>query len=384
MTTKIITVSAVPPAESSGADTNKGTALNATEFDQNIVNLRAAVDRALAALGGYTASQTPGANQIPVVRADSSTVLPGALTALAGNFTGEILVRSGAVAVKSIANTSTTNTLIRGVGYNTGGTDYGTVSVRSTYNNANNAASMEFYVGSSGTNTAEAMRISSSGNLLAGLTTDSGARIQSNVAAIGDKSLSLSRTGSSRFDFIQGVAGVTGDALQLRDATLSRDYLTLRDGKVLAGTTTANTSGASLQTKDGITFPATQVASSDPNTLDDYRVASFTATATGMTTSPTGTVSFARAGNLVIMTLPEISATSNATTFTLTGMPTTCRPSANRYVTVRVADNGGALAVGNAKIDSSGVITIYKDMAGSGFTAAGGKILGNLTISYII
>ena len=45
MTTKIITVEATPPAESTGADYYKGAPLNAAEFDQNLVNLRAAVDR---------------------------------------------------------------------------------------------------------------------------------------------------------------------------------------------------------------------------------------------------------------------------------------------------------------------------------------------------
>jgi hypothetical protein len=45
MSTKIITVSASPPSESSGSDYYKGAPLNAVEFDQNLINLRAAVDR---------------------------------------------------------------------------------------------------------------------------------------------------------------------------------------------------------------------------------------------------------------------------------------------------------------------------------------------------
>lgn len=44
MSTKIITVATTPPAVSTGADYNKGAPLNASEFDQNTVNLRAAVD----------------------------------------------------------------------------------------------------------------------------------------------------------------------------------------------------------------------------------------------------------------------------------------------------------------------------------------------------
>ena len=47
-------------------------------------------------------------------------------------------------------------------------------------------------------------------------------------------------------------------------------------GRLLVGTSAANTSGAKLQTVDGITFPATQVASADPNTLDDYEEGTWT------------------------------------------------------------------------------------------------------------
>jgi hypothetical protein len=49
-------------------------------------------------------------------------------------------------------------------------------------------------------------------------------------------------------------------------------------GRLLVGTSTANTSGAKLQTSDGLTFPATQVASADPNTLDDYEEGTWTPT----------------------------------------------------------------------------------------------------------
>ena len=60
-------------------------------------------------------------------------------------------------------------------------------------------------------------------------------------------------------------------------------------GRLLVGTTTANTSGAKLQTVNGITFPATQVASADPNTLDDYEEGTWTPTIIGTTTAGTAT-----------------------------------------------------------------------------------------------
>jgi hypothetical protein len=47
-------------------------------------------------------------------------------------------------------------------------------------------------------------------------------------------------------------------------------------GRVLVGLTSANASGANFQVSSGITFPATQSASSDANTLDDYEEGSWT------------------------------------------------------------------------------------------------------------
>jgi hypothetical protein len=47
-------------------------------------------------------------------------------------------------------------------------------------------------------------------------------------------------------------------------------------GNVLIGTTTDNASGGVLQVSNGITFPATQSASSDANTLDDYEEGTWT------------------------------------------------------------------------------------------------------------
>jgi hypothetical protein len=59
-------------------------------------------------------------------------------------------------------------------------------------------------------------------------------------------------------------------------------------GNVGVGVTPAGTGGC-LQLKSGITFPATQVASSDANTLDDYEEGTFTPTIIGTSAAGTGT-----------------------------------------------------------------------------------------------
>jgi hypothetical protein len=60
-------------------------------------------------------------------------------------------------------------------------------------------------------------------------------------------------------------------------------------GRFMVGTATENTSGAKLQTSDGITFPATAVASADANTLDDYEEGTWTPTLVGETSAGSGT-----------------------------------------------------------------------------------------------
>jgi len=75
-------------------------------------------------------------------------------------------------------------------------------------------------------------------------------------------------------------------------------------GNLLVGVTSANANGGVLQLKSGITFPATQVASSDANTLDDYEEGTFTPTIVGSTSAGTGTYTtntgkYTKIGNVV-------------------------------------------------------------------------------------
>jgi len=78
---------------------------------------------------------------------------------------------------------------------------------------------------------------------------------------------------------VQTIAsGTTGTVITSTASagTLIERNRTTPSGHYLVGITAAVAAGAKLQTVDGITFPATQVASSDPNTLDDYEEGSWT------------------------------------------------------------------------------------------------------------
>ena len=98
-------------------------------------------------------------------------------------------------------------------------------------------------------------------------------------------------------------------------------------GRLLVGPTSANTSGGVLQLKSGITFPATQVASSDANTLDDYEEGTFTATLTGGTSNPTTPVTttarYTKVGRLVTVQIEfvNISNAGASGAIAITGLP---------------------------------------------------------------
>ena len=68
-------------------------------------------------------------------------------------------------------------------------------------------------------------------------TTSPSSNLHSVITTAGDSALKLQDDTGSVFDFQCGIAGVTGDALIIKDTTSSYDYLTLRSGNVGIGTT---------------------------------------------------------------------------------------------------------------------------------------------------
>jgi len=74
---------------------------------------------------------------------------------------------------------------------------------------------------------------------------------------------------SGYFDFSTSNAGTTAVRARITQS-----------GNLLVGTTTETSSAGVLQVSNGITFPATQSASSDANTLDDYEEGTWTPSAT--------------------------------------------------------------------------------------------------------
>lgn len=110
---------------------------------------------------------------------------------------------------------------------------------------------------------------------------------------------------------------------------------------------------------------------------------SYVSTATGMTTSPTGTIKYSLVGKSVTLDIPAISGTSNATSFTLTGMATILVPTTDKDIIVRIIDNGTE-AIGFLRVKTTGVIELYSTITGGAFTASGTKAVDTNSISYTL
>lgn len=114
---------------------------------------------------------------------------------------------------------------------------------------------------------------------------------------------------------------------------------------------------------------------------------SFTVTATGMSTTVTGTAYYKMSGGVVVLTYPFLTGTSNATTFTLTGLPAAIRPASglpNQMVaTSAVTDDNVSYPGALCFQPNSGTVLIGKQQSFSGgynftaWTASGTKSLGD-------
>lgn len=103
-----------------------------------------------------------------------------------------------------------------------------------------------------------------------------------------------------------------------------------------------------------------------------YDEGTFTFTGTGFTTSPTGTGRYVLFGKMVVLQIPEIYATSNANTFTLTGLPAAIRPTTGQFVPITVSTDNSTLQYGRALafISNSDVVTFSINGSNTGWTTS--------------
>jgi hypothetical protein len=162
-------------------------------------------------------------------------------------------------------NAATANGFFVGQGFSTG-----TDNVAYLSNQAN--ADMIFR-----TNSAERMRIASDGYMYVGRTSDT------DVAGLtlgNDGFIRVNRDGNA--------------AIVANRNTNNGTLISFRRAGNTVGTVDVTTTGTTYTGTNGITFTASQTASADANTLDDYEEGSFTPTLGGSSTNPVYTTSVAQ------------------------------------------------------------------------------------------
>lgn len=118
----------------------------------------------------------------------------------------------------------------------------------------------------------------------------------------------------------------------------------------------------------------------------NFQSGTFVGTLTGCTTSPTVTVAYARAGNIVVLLIPGIVATSNTTACTMTGLPNAIKPTSAQGLTPALVQNNSADGIGLAQVLSTGVIEFRPSgsFSETGFTASGQKGINRSILAYTV
>jgi len=113
---------------------------------------------------------------------------------------------------------------------------------------------------------------------------------------------------------------------------------------------------------------------------------SFTITGTGFTVSPTATATYKIVYGYVYLHIPEsaITGTSNATSFTLTGLPVAITPSATRQMANGYAFDNSVATWTAITITTSNTIALSKTGAGSAWTSSGTKTLKTSEFIYLL
>jgi hypothetical protein len=160
--------------------------------------------------------------------------------------------------------------------------------------------------------------------------------------------------------------------------TLDVTGVSTLDSTVRIGVTSTDANGGILQLSSGITFPATAVAATNANTLDDYEEGTFTPTLVGATTSGTGTYSnqsgfYTKIGDVVMFALYlNWSAHTGTGQMRIEGLPFSSSNSFEQMCAIRPQSiTSPASTIINAEINNgSTFIRLYSQAVATSNNAA--------------
>jgi hypothetical protein len=230
----------------------------------------------------------------------------------------------------------------------------------------------------------QAMTLDANGRRMLGTTTASVASgyITDTINGTSGSYTEWQQNGSNTFrvgsDASSGGFLFTQAATPIRFGTNGSERMRIdSSGNLLVGKTSATANGGDIQVSKGITFPATQSAQSDANTLDDYEEGTWTpvlawstpGTSTITPTSATG--QYTKIGNMVYCAFNFDNATFTNGTATgflvLSGLPfTSSSSSATAYWGGSITTNiGFPTNTQNVLVDTNATTATFKKSDGS-------------------
>jgi hypothetical protein len=176
-------------------------------------------------------------------------------------------------------------------------------------------------------------------------------------------------------------------------------FLSLGAGLAITGTTLDTTgalssfSGLTDPGADRIVFwddsagthvylePTVHLSISGTQLLYSSTTAQFTGTLTGVTTTVQGAIKYTVNGNAVTLQMPDLQGTANSTAHTITGMPAALWPTTVQRVLGVITDNG-VDSLAYWQIETTGVITLYKDLTTAVFSGTLSEGVKALDVTY--
>jgi hypothetical protein len=154
-------------------------------------------------------------------------------------------------------------------------------------------------------------------------------------------------------------------------------------GRLLVGTSSANANGGILQLSSGITFPATAVAATDVNTLDDYEEGTWTPTVGGTATYTKNTGNYTKLGRLVNVSFElYINTIGTGSQWQIFGLPFTVTSTGSHSAGGDVGFvNGLATNVVSTflRADNADTYLVLASLTAAGTFSGNNNIIGNST-----
>jgi hypothetical protein len=179
-----------------------------------------------------------------------------------------------------------------------------------------------------------------------------------------------STTGGSRGLLILAGTNSSDAALAIANQPNTVNFLNiLGDGSIIVGAPTGSGCGGGCLNAQDVRVNNVSVGTTTTGT--------FTGTFTGFASANTGTCTWTKTGNTVTLFMPATLATSNATTFTMTGLPSAIQPATLTQSVALTGDtqSGGSVSTGAAAVftAASGTVTFHTGGGASNWASSSNK-----------